>query len=78
LKNEEDESVRASKYLTKLADIIYNGRELNVCLLVDLQSYNLAAVGLKADRNSRKNFNLMGWGTTPLMSWAWSMRVTAC
>jgi len=60
LKNEE--SVKTSKYLTKLADIIYNGRELNVCLLVDLQSYNLAAVGLKADRNSRKNFNLIGLG----------------
>ena len=57
-----DEWVKASKYLTKLADIIYNGRELNVCLLVDLQSYNLAAVGLKADRNSRKNFNLIGLG----------------
>jgi hypothetical protein len=60
LKNEE--SVKISRYLTKLADIIYNGRELNVCLLVDLQSYNLAAVGLKADRNSRKNFNLIGLG----------------
>ncbi|MEP0885219.1 hypothetical protein NDI49_27080 [Trichocoleus sp. ST-U3] len=60
LKN--DESVKNSKYLSKLADIIYNGRELNVCLLVDLQSYNLAAVGLKADRNSRKNFNLIGLG----------------
>lgn len=57
-----DESVKASRYLSKLADIIYNGRELNVCLLVDLQSYNLAAVGLKADRNSRKNFNLIGLG----------------
>jgi hypothetical protein len=60
LKNEE--CVKSSKYLSKLADIIYNGRELNVCLLVDLQSYNLAAVGLKADRNSRKNFNLIGLG----------------
>jgi hypothetical protein len=60
MKNEEE--VKNSKYLTKLADIIYNGRELNVCLLVDLQSYNLAAVGLKADRNSRKNFNLIGLG----------------
>jgi hypothetical protein len=60
LKN--DETVKASRYLSKLADIIYNGRELNVCLLVDLQSYNLAAVGLKADRNSRKNFNLIGLG----------------
>lgn len=57
-----EESVKSSKYLTKLADVIYNGRELNVCLLVDLQSYNLAAVGLKADRNSRKNFNLIGLG----------------
>jgi hypothetical protein len=57
-----EEPVKTSKYLTKLADIIYNGRELNVCLLVDLQSYNLAAVGLKADRNSRKNFNLIGLG----------------
>jgi hypothetical protein len=60
LKN--DEGVKGSRYLSKLADIIYNGRELNVCLLVDLQSYNLAAVGLKADRNSRKNFNLIGLG----------------
>jgi hypothetical protein len=57
-----EEPVKSSKYLSKLADIIYNGRELNVCLLVDLQSYNLAAVGLKADRNSRKNFNLIGLG----------------
>jgi hypothetical protein len=57
-----EEPIKSSKYLSKLADIIYNGRELNVCLLVDLQSYNLAAVGLKADRNSRKNFNLIGLG----------------
>jgi hypothetical protein len=57
-----EEQIKSSKYLSKLADIIYNGRELNVCLLVDLQSYNLAAVGLKADRNSRKNFNLIGLG----------------
>ncbi|MEP0755642.1 hypothetical protein NDA03_26020 [Trichocoleus sp. Lan] len=60
LRNEEP--VKSSKYLTKLADIIYNGRELNVCLLVDLQSFNLAAIGMKADRNSRKNFNLVGLG----------------
>ncbi|MBD1836143.1 hypothetical protein H6F61_26525 [Cyanobacteria bacterium FACHB-472] len=60
LKNEE--LVRNSKYLTKLADIIYNGRELNVCLVVDLQSFNLAAIGMKADRNTRKNFNLVGLG----------------
>ncbi len=57
-----DEGVKGSRYLSKLTDIIYNGRELNVCLLIDLQSYNLAAVGLKADRNSRKNFNLIGLG----------------
>lgn len=57
-----DESIKSSQYLPKLADIIYNGRELNVALIVDLQSYNLSAVGLKADRNSRKNFNLLGLG----------------
>lgn len=57
-----DAVVRDSKYLTKLSDIIYNGRELNVCLLIDLQSFNLAAIGMKADRNSRKNFNLIGLG----------------
>jgi len=61
-----DEGVKGSRYLSKLADIIYNGRELNVCLLVDLQSYNLAAVGLKADRNSRRNFNLIGLGNYSL------------
>lgn len=58
----KDEPVKGSKYLTKLTDIIYNGRELNVCLWVDLQSFNLAAIGLKADANSRKNFNLVGLG----------------
>lgn len=58
----KDEPVKSSKYLTKLSDIIYNGRELNVCLWVDLQSFNLAAIGLKADANSRKNFNLVGLG----------------
>jgi hypothetical protein len=30
--------------------------------VVLIDSYNLAAVGLKADRNSRKNFNLIGLG----------------
>ncbi len=29
---------------------------------MDLQSFNLGAIGLKADRNSRKNFNLVGLG----------------
>lgn len=57
-----DPIIKESKYLTKLSDIVYNGRELNVCLIVDLQSFNLAAIGLKADRNSRKNFNLVGLG----------------
>ncbi|MBD2130702.1 hypothetical protein NDI39_10015 [Microcoleus sp. ZQ-A2] len=57
-----EEPIKSSKYLTKLADIIYNGRELNVCLIVDLQSYNLKALGLDADKNTRKNFNLIGLG----------------
>ncbi|MFE1746013.1 hypothetical protein [Coleofasciculus sp. H7-2] len=60
--SKNEEPIKGCKYLTKLADIIYNGRELNVCLLVDLQSFNLAAIGMKADRNSRKNFNLVGLG----------------
>ena len=60
--NKGDATIRGSKYLSKLTDIIFNGRELNCCLLVDLQSFNLAAIGLSADRNGRKNFNLVGLG----------------
>lgn len=60
--SKDDPIIKQSKYLVKVPDIVYNGRELNVCLIVDLQSYNLTAVGLKADRNSRKNFNLIGLG----------------
>ncbi len=62
LESKDDPIIKQSKYLVKVPDIVYNGRELNVCLIVDLQSYNLTAVGLKADRNSRKNFNLIGLG----------------
>jgi len=58
----KDPEIKESRYLSKLIDIIYNGRELNVCLWVDLQSFNLAAIGMKADSNSRKNFNVIGLG----------------
>jgi hypothetical protein len=46
--------------VSDLADIIYNGRDSYVGLDIDLQSFNLKAIGLKADRNSRKNFDLIG------------------
>jgi hypothetical protein len=58
----QDAVVKESEHRSKCADIIYNGRDMNVCLIADLQSYNLAALGLKADRNSRKNFNLIALG----------------
>jgi hypothetical protein len=58
----QDAIVKESEHRSKCADIIYNGRDMNVCLIADLQSYNLAALGLKADRNSRKNFNLIALG----------------
>ncbi len=58
----QDVIVKESEHRSKCADVVYNGRDMNVCLIVDLQSFNLAAVGLKADRNSRKNFNLVGLG----------------
>lgn len=58
----KDPVIKESRYLSKLIDVIYNGRELNVCLWIDLQSFNLAAIGMKADANSRRNFNLVGLG----------------
>jgi len=54
--------VKESRYLTKLTDIIYNGRELNVCLWIDLQSFNVKAIGMQTDANGRKNFNILGLG----------------
>lgn len=54
--------VKASNYLVEIVDIVLNGRELNVCLWADLQSFNLKAIGMKADQNSRQNFNLIGLG----------------
>jgi hypothetical protein len=55
-------TVKASNYLIKLADLVLNGRDFNVCLTADLQSYNLEAIGIKADKNIRTNFNLVGLG----------------
>jgi len=54
--------VKESRYLAKLVDIIYNGRELNVCLWIDLQSFNVKAIGMQTDANGRKNFNILGLG----------------
>ena len=54
--------VKASNYLVELADIVFNGRDFNVCLWADLQSFFLKAIGMEADSNSRQNFNLLGLG----------------
>jgi len=55
-------AVKASKYLVEMVDIVLNGRDFNVCLWADLQSFNLEAIGMKTDKNSRQNFNLLGLG----------------
>ena len=57
-----DQAVKASKYLTKIMDIAVNGRATNVSLIADLQSFNIEALGIKADVNIRKNFNIFGLG----------------
>ena len=57
-----DQTVKASKYLTKIMDIAVNGRATNVSLIADLQSFNIEALGIKADVNIRKNFNIFGLG----------------
>ena len=54
--------VKASNYLVELADIVFNGRDFNVCLWADLQSFFLKVIGMEADSNSRQNFNLLGLG----------------
>lgn len=48
--------------MVELADIVFNGRDFNVCLWADLQSFFLKAIGMEADSNSRQNFNLLGLG----------------
>lgn len=54
--------VKSSNYLSQLADFVLNGRDFNVCLWADLQSFNLKAIGMNADKNSRQNYNLIGLG----------------
>lgn len=54
--------VKSSNYLSQLADFVLNGRDFNVCLWADLQSFNLKAIGMNADKNSRQNYNLVGLG----------------
>lgn len=50
-------------YASKLLDIILVGREFNVTLWADLQTFNVAALGFaKSDTNIRMNFNLVGLG----------------
>ena len=56
------EAVKASKWLSRVRDIALNGRATNVSLIADLQSFNIEALGIKADVNIRKNFNIFGLG----------------
>lgn len=48
-------------YLKKISTIITVGRELNVCLIIDTQSFNLAALGI-GDSNIRKNLYIIAQG----------------
>ena len=56
------EAVKASKWLSRVRDIALNGRATNVSLIADLQSFNIEALGIKADVNIRNNFNIFGLG----------------
>ncbi len=51
-------------YLKKLSTIVTVGRELNVCLIVDTQSFNISALGLATDTNIRHNLNILSQGFT--------------
>ena len=48
-------------YRSKIASIITVGREFNVCLMVDTQSYNVESLGL-GDSNIRANLNILAQG----------------
>jgi hypothetical protein len=46
----------------KLSTIVTVGREMNVCLIVDTQSYNVKSLGLAEDANIRANLNILCQG----------------
>lgn len=57
-----DEKWYKGNYAKKLSTIVTVGREMNVCLLVDTQSYNVASLGITEDANIRSNLNILCQG----------------
>jgi hypothetical protein len=51
-----------TNYSKKLSTLVTVGREMNVCLLVDTQSYNVASLGITEDSNIRSNLNILCQG----------------
>lgn len=58
----KDEKWYKSNYAKKLSTLVTVGREMNVCLLVDTQSYNVASLGITEDANIRSNLNILCQG----------------
>lgn len=57
------DSIKGTEYYKKelkqlLSTIVTVGREMNVCLWIDTQSYNLASLGLAEDANIRLSLNI--------------------
>ncbi|MBW4422430.1 MAG: hypothetical protein KME13_25010 [Myxacorys californica WJT36-NPBG1] len=51
-----------TNFSKKLSTLVTVGREMNVCLLVDTQSYNVASLGITEDSNIRSNLNILCQG----------------
>lgn len=58
----KDEKWYKSNYAKKLSTLVTVGREMNVCLIVDTQSYNVASLGITEDANIRSNLNILCQG----------------
>jgi hypothetical protein len=58
----KDEKWYKTNYAKKLSTLVTVGREMNVCLLVDTQSYNVASLGITEDANIRSNLNILCQG----------------
>ncbi|MBW4444134.1 MAG: hypothetical protein KME10_23495 [Plectolyngbya sp. WJT66-NPBG17] len=58
----KDEKWYKAKQSKKLSTLVTVGREMNVCLIVDTQSYNVASLGITEDANIRSNLNILCQG----------------
>jgi hypothetical protein len=58
----KDEKWYKAKHSKKLSTLVTVGREMNVCLIVDTQSYNVASLGITEDANIRSNLNILCQG----------------